>query len=377
MQETQNKFMQELLGQVGAGRVPEDRAVSLSDFLNAKPFPFASAVEPMDVEDWLTDTERKMKAVGANDEEKVRYATHLLSGLAASWWDNEVTLQLPEKVFTWEEFKEKFRTFNVPDSIVELKRREFEDLKQGNSTMMNYIKEFNRLSRYASDEVSTDSKRVKRFLRGLDPYAAMQMKLTKPQNFQELMDTAITWENDYQLVQMSRQKKAKLEAKRFQPSQPTPNLSFKPRIKSEGSSTNWERSTPRDQIICHNCGLPGHMKRDCEKPRVVCHACGKDGHIRPDCPRKPPGGWPVKGIGRPRAGGRPSSGGGNNGKNNNGKRDWSSERLNCTTLEEANNPEAAVIGTLNNLIYYSKLLFNTGTTISSIPKSFANNLGIR
>jgi hypothetical protein len=47
------------------------------------------------------------------------------------------------------------------------------------------------------------------------------------------MDTAITWENDYQLVQMSGQKKAKLEAKKFQPSQPTPNLSFKPRIKSE------------------------------------------------------------------------------------------------------------------------------------------------
>jgi hypothetical protein len=137
----------------------------------------------MDAEDWLTDTERKMKAVGANDEEKVHYAIHLLSGPAASWWENEVTLQLPEKVFTWEEFKEKFHTFNVPDSIVELKRREFEDLKQGNSTMMSYIKEFNRISRYASDEVSTDAGRVKRFLRGLDPYSAMQMKLTKPRNF--------------------------------------------------------------------------------------------------------------------------------------------------------------------------------------------------
>jgi hypothetical protein len=183
MQETQNKFMQELMGQVGARRVLEVRGVSLSDFLNAKPFPFASAVEPMDAEDWLMDTERKMKAIGANDEEKVRYAVHLLSSLAASWWDNEVTLQLPEKVFSWEEFKEKFRTFHVPESIVELKRREFEDLKQGSSSMMSYIKEFTRFSRYASDEVSTDNKRVKRFLRGLDPYAAMQMKLTKPRNF--------------------------------------------------------------------------------------------------------------------------------------------------------------------------------------------------
>jgi hypothetical protein len=56
MQEMQNKFMQELMGQIGAGRVPEARRVSLSDFLNAKPLPFASAVEPMDAKDWLMDT---------------------------------------------------------------------------------------------------------------------------------------------------------------------------------------------------------------------------------------------------------------------------------------------------------------------------------
>jgi hypothetical protein len=129
MQETQNKFMQELMGQIGAERVLEARGVSLSDFLNAKPFPFALAVEPMDAEDWLTDTERKLKVVGVNDEEKVCYATHLLSGPAASWWENEVTMQLLEKVFTWEEFKEKLCLFHVPDNIVELKRREFEDLK--------------------------------------------------------------------------------------------------------------------------------------------------------------------------------------------------------------------------------------------------------
>jgi hypothetical protein len=84
MQEIQNKFMQELMGQVGAGRISEARGVSLSNFLNAKPLPFASAVEPMDAEDRLMGTERKLKAIGANDEEKVRYAVYLLFGLAAT-----------------------------------------------------------------------------------------------------------------------------------------------------------------------------------------------------------------------------------------------------------------------------------------------------
>jgi hypothetical protein len=308
------------MGQIGAGRVPEARGVSLSDFLNAKPFPFASAVEPMDAEDWLTDTEWKLKALGANDEENVHYATHLLSGPTTSRWENEVTLQPLKKVFTWEEFKENFHTFHVPDSVVELKMREFEDLKQGSSTMMSYIKEFTRLSRYASDEMSTDTKRVKRFLRGLDPHVAMQMKLTKPHNFQELMDTAITWENDYRLVQLSREKKAKTEAKRVQLTRSTQNLSFKPKVRTGGVPSNWRILAPRSQILCHNCELSGHFKNECTKPRIFCYGSGKEGHMKPDCPNKPARGGPIKGGGNTGGGGRPSSGGGNGGKNNNGKR---------------------------------------------------------
>jgi hypothetical protein len=144
---------------------------------------------------------------------------------------------------------------------------------------------------------------MKRFLRGLDPYAAMQMKLTKPRNFQELMDTAITWENDYKLVQMSRMKRAKTEAKRVQPTQSTLNLSFKPRVRTGGVPPNRKMFTPKGQIICHNCGLPGHVKSECMKPRIICHAYGKEGHIRPDCPSKLAGGWLVSSGGKTGGGG--------------------------------------------------------------------------
>jgi hypothetical protein len=37
----------------------------------------------MDAEDWLLDIDRKFKTVGYNDDEKIRYATHLLCGPAA------------------------------------------------------------------------------------------------------------------------------------------------------------------------------------------------------------------------------------------------------------------------------------------------------
>ena len=82
-QEGQNKNMQDFFAQVLNDKGNEGRGVTLSDFQNARPLPFASAPEPMDAEDWLTDNERKLRMVGCNDEEKIRYATYLLSGPAA------------------------------------------------------------------------------------------------------------------------------------------------------------------------------------------------------------------------------------------------------------------------------------------------------
>jgi hypothetical protein len=96
--------------------------VSLANFLNTRALPFVSAPGPMDAEDWLLDTERKLNTVSCNDGEKLRYATHLLCGPVAAWWDNIVAIHPPGRVFTWEEFKKKFREANVPESIMELKR---------------------------------------------------------------------------------------------------------------------------------------------------------------------------------------------------------------------------------------------------------------
>ncbi|KAK1618860.1 hypothetical protein QYE76_024377 [Lolium multiflorum] len=71
--EQQNKFFQELLQQNKVER-PDNQGVTLSDFQNTKPISFAYAPEPMDAEDWLMDTERKLNTVGCNDLEKANGA---------------------------------------------------------------------------------------------------------------------------------------------------------------------------------------------------------------------------------------------------------------------------------------------------------------
>jgi hypothetical protein len=167
--ENQGKLMQDMMDQNLEGQNEGVYGVSLDDFMNTRPTPCASATEPMDTEDWLLDMERKLKTVNCNDREKIRYGTHWLCGLAAAWWDNVIAIHPPDRVFTWEEFKKKFREANVPESIMELKQREFDNLEQKDKTIMRYAKEFTLLSRYASEDVNTDEKRKKRFMRGLHP----------------------------------------------------------------------------------------------------------------------------------------------------------------------------------------------------------------
>jgi hypothetical protein len=198
--ECQTKMMQDVMDRNREGRNDGVHGVSLADYLNTRPLPFASASEPMDAEDWLLDTKSKLNTVNCNDSEKLRYATHLLCGPTSAWWDNIVAIHPPGRVFTWDEFKRKFREANVPESIMELKRKEFDNLEQKDKTIMRYVKEFTLLSRYATDAVNTDKKRKKRFMRGLHPMAKMQLRMLKAADFQELVDAAITMEDDFKQV---------------------------------------------------------------------------------------------------------------------------------------------------------------------------------
>jgi hypothetical protein len=279
--EPQNKFFQELLQHNKVER-PENQGVTLTDFQNTKPVPFASAPEPMDAEDWLLDTERKLNTVGCNDEEKIRYATHLLCGPAAAWWENIVAVHPVGRVFTWAEFKKKFRDAQVLESIMELKRREFENLEQRENTIMKYVRGLSALSRYAGDEVNTDEKRKKRFLRGVHPYLRMQLRMLRATEFQELVDADITMEDDFKHVQEERRKRAKFEPKKYVNTKTNTNLSFNPRFTPGGNRPQQGSDNNYSNIICKNCGFCGHTTADCRKPKIICFGCRKEGHMKRD-----------------------------------------------------------------------------------------------
>jgi hypothetical protein len=216
---------------------------------------------------------------------------------------------------------------------------------------MKYVREFSLLSHYASEDVNTDEKRKKRFMRGLHPGARIQLRMLKATDFQELVNAAITTEDDFKQVQEDRRKKAMIEPKRYPNTKPTPNIKFKPKYRSGGNVTPRGTTSGNNDIICRGCGGRGHIEKDCRQPRIICFGCKKGGHMIKDCPERGQTGGRGTGGGSHRGGG---FGGGKNKRSTYGK-------LNCTNLEEV-----TVIGTLQILSHPSKVLFDTGATTSFI-----------
>jgi hypothetical protein len=61
-----------------------------------------------------------------------------------------------------------FHSHHVPQGVINLKKKEFQDPKQGSMMVCEYATRFTQLSRYAPNDVDTDEKKQECFLNGLD-----------------------------------------------------------------------------------------------------------------------------------------------------------------------------------------------------------------
>jgi hypothetical protein len=78
---------------------------------------------------------------------------------------------------------------------MKLKKKEFEDLKQGLMSVNEYVTRFTQLSQYAPDNVDTDEKKQDWFLNRLNDGLAYALKAHGFANFQDMEDKALVFEN--------------------------------------------------------------------------------------------------------------------------------------------------------------------------------------
>jgi hypothetical protein len=95
----------------------------------------------------------------------------------------------------WPEFRVAFCAHHVPQGVTKLKKKEFQDLKQGSMSMNEYITKFTQLSRYAPHEVDIDEKMQECFLNGLNDGLTYTLEARDFENFQGMVNKALVLEN--------------------------------------------------------------------------------------------------------------------------------------------------------------------------------------
>jgi hypothetical protein len=105
------------------------QGIGLGIFSALSRLPFSHAVEPMDADDWLKSIEKKLQVMQCNNRDKVLLASHQLSGPADNWWDAYVEAHEEPVGINWPEFSVAFRAHHVSQGVINLKKKEFQDLK--------------------------------------------------------------------------------------------------------------------------------------------------------------------------------------------------------------------------------------------------------
>ena len=183
-------------------RRPDD-CVTLGDFIRSFPPIFTHSKEPLEADDWLRTIERKFSALRVRPADRVNFATYQLEGEAGVWWEGFQNLQAQGHVVTWEECVAAFRASYIPKPVMDLKRREFLDLTQGRKDIETYGREFTRLARYATKDVTNDEDKQELFRKGLNPALRYELLPFKFQTFQDLHNQALTLEHGRKDMEVS------------------------------------------------------------------------------------------------------------------------------------------------------------------------------
>jgi hypothetical protein len=148
---------------------------------------------------------------------KVRFATQQLRGPARTWWDHFLAMQPADREVEWREFKAAFRGHHIPAGIMDHKLNEFLALTQGNRTVLQYAQDFNDLCQYVGYHADTDEKKRDRFRRGLNTKLRDRLNTVRANNYNELVNMAISQEDCTTARQAEKKRKTPVAGPSAQP----------------------------------------------------------------------------------------------------------------------------------------------------------------
>ncbi|WVZ81193.1 hypothetical protein U9M48_028604 [Paspalum notatum var. saurae] len=187
---------------------------------------------------------------------------------------------------TWDEFRAAFRAHYLPPSLIELKQREFRALRQGNMSVLEYVRAFIRPSQVLlPEDINTDPRGATRLLDGFDPTLLTHLGRSYD-SFTELVDVAIDMED--RLNHAHEDQRRKRIASTLQS-----GSSQRQRVVLHRSSLIHYIDMPQQQEQYWGTQQPSSCSAPPRPPALVppakpsanypCYNCGKTGHFNKNC----------------------------------------------------------------------------------------------
>ena len=155
----------------------------------------------------------------------------------------------------------------LSDTVRHAKAQEFLELKQGTTTVMDYVARFTELARFANDYMATNMAKVKRFENGLKLFIRSRIVGLRLKDMDSMVGIALTIEREIEDARSTRD--AGVSSKRKE-SQSSSSLGKKQRASSSRGLQG--RGHPGQgqirvagqtgQMVYYHCQQPGHMRRD-------------------------------------------------------------------------------------------------------------------
>lgn len=129
-----------------------------------------------------------------SDHDKVLCTAHMLTKDALYWW-KIIKQTLDAQPLTWVQFRELFNEKFYSDAVRNNMIKGFYNLNQGRPSVLEYVCQFERLSRFAPDMMASDKCHKYKFTQGLKPIVAMYVDTRReaPSTYQEVVQRAIEW----------------------------------------------------------------------------------------------------------------------------------------------------------------------------------------
>nr|ABA98111.1 retrotransposon protein, putative, Ty3-gypsy subclass [Oryza sativa Japonica Group] len=278
---TQNQLLQAIANNQG-----NRGGSSFGEFMRTKPPTFATAEEPMDAEDWLRIIEKKLTLVRVREADKVIFAANQLEGPAGDWWDTYKEAREEDAGEpNWEEFTTAFRDNFVPAAVMRMKKNEFRRLRQGNTTVQEYLNRFTQLARYATRDLADEEEKIDKFIEGLNDELRGPMIGQDHDSFQSLINKVVRLENDRKVVEHNRKRRLAMNrTPQTAPQRPkgTTSSAWRPTVVTTSrpaASSNFHRPV----TIQNRAPAPNQAATGSVRPGS-CFNCGEYGHFANKCP---------------------------------------------------------------------------------------------